>query len=250
GTDIYDQNKNILLKSLNNHDSSIIIAYGGNGGRGNGSLKNSVNQAPKYSFEGKNGEERNILLRLTLIADIGLIGFPNAGKTTLINSLTRSKYKTADYKFTTTGPQPAVIELDEITQPLTIMDIPGLIEGASTGKGRGIEFLSQIERTKFLAVVVDQSKKAEINPIDTLKILKNELNQYSNALIHKIRLVILNKIDINRTRMNSALIKSVFPLSQSIYTSAKTGENLDRLKRTLFKMYTSQSNTLQKQAST
>lgn len=232
GTIVYDNDKGVTLKILDS--GSLVVAEGGRGGKGNHSFRSASNRQPNRAEPGQPGEERTVLLRLKSIADAGLIGLPNAGKTTLINALSRSKYRVAPYKFTTTGPQPAVIELDEVAEPLVVMDIPGLVEGASKGKGRGFEFLSHIERTRTLIAVIDQSSEADMPPIDAMKTLKQELSIYSPELVNKVAIVALNKSDLGRRSIPAGAVRAIFPCAVTIYISALGGHNLRRLKTMIY----------------
>lgn len=252
GTKIIDNETKVVLKDLNENQMSIIVANGGKGGKGNINFKSSVRQQPQKFTAGERGEHRQILLELTSIADIGLVGLPNAGKTTLINTLASSKYKTAGYKFTTSGPQPAVIFYDEVTHPITIMDIPGIIEGASKGKGRGLDFLSQIERTKSLMAVIDLSYDSEMTPETALQTIRNELEKYSEKLASKIRIIAFNKVDLVKRYVKKATIKKIFPGSEAVYISALKRQNIRRLKDLILKAITTEtlkSDTQRKQVS-
>ncbi len=181
-----------LICDLSKPGDSFIIANGGMGGRGNAFFKSSTNQAPKMSQPGKEGEEFNVKLELKLIADAGLVGFPNAGKSTLLASLSRAHPKIAAYPFTTLFPNLGVVHMDELRQ-FILADIPGLIEGAHTGAGLGIRFLKHIERTGMLVFIIDIYDEDYLSTYSTL--LK-ELESFSQNLTEKPRIIALNKCDL------------------------------------------------------
>ncbi|MFC1596191.1 GTPase ObgE [Candidatus Margulisiibacteriota bacterium] len=206
----------------------ILVAKGGRGGNGNAHYKSSINRAPRYTQEGTAGEEKEVRLELKLIADAGIIGLPNAGKSTLLAHITAAKPKIADYPFTTLRPNLGVIEL--IDRYITLADIPGLIEGAHLGAGLGDDFLRHIERTKILIHVVDLSTE---DPFNNYKIINKELKSYSPELAKKQQILVLNKIDIDDVREKALK----FNKKQSpIMISAATGEGLSELKDALLKI--------------
>ena len=188
GTQIFEEGK-ILHDFLKNEDQ-VIIARGGQGGWGNQHFATSIKQTPKWSKDGLMGESRKISLELKTIADIGLIGLPNAGKSTLLSVLTNARPKIADYPFTTLAPNLGAIKLKDKTTILA--DIPGLIEGASAGKGLGVKFLKHIERTKVLVHIIDAMSD---NVVRDYKTIRKELKEFSAKLIKKEEIVVLNKID-------------------------------------------------------
>jgi len=172
----------------------FIVARGGKGGRGNARFASSTNQAPREFEEGTEGEELNLILELKLLADIGIVGFPNAGKSTLISRISAAKPKIADYPFTTLIPNLGVVSYAE-HKTFVVADIPGLIEGAHTGAGLGIGFLKHIERTTILLYLMDVSPLEGKDPVNEFNILRNELKKYSKSLIEKPSVIALNKID-------------------------------------------------------
>jgi GTPase len=201
---------------------TLLLAQGGKGGYGNARYKSSVNQAPRYAQRGTVGEEKTVRLELKLIAEIGLIGLPNAGKSTLLAHLTAAKPKIADYPFTTLHPNLGVLELPD--KYITIADIPGLIAGAHQGAGLGTEFLRHIERTKILLHVVDLTAE---DPWHNYQIINRELASYSPALAQKKQIIVLNKIDRPATKDKEKL----FLKAQNVLAvSAATGTGLDKLK--------------------
>lgn len=172
-----------------------VVAKGGKGGFGNEHYKNSVNQTPRKATPGYPGEEFEIRLELKLIADVGLVGMPNAGKSTLLAALTRANPKIGDYPFTTLSPQLGIAEVDS-RRRLVLADIPGLIEGASEGAGLGHDFLRHIERTKMIVHLLDASPIDGTSPAKNYRTIRNELQAYSQQLADKPELVVLNKIDL------------------------------------------------------
>jgi GTP-binding protein len=184
----------------------IVIARGGKGGFGNEHYKTSINQTPRKATPGYPGEEFELRLELKLIAEVGLVGMPNAGKSTLLAALTRATPKIGDYPFTTLSPQLGIAELDAMRR-LVVADIPGLIEGASEGLGLGHDFLRHIERTKTIVHLLDAVPADGSDPAQNYRTIRKELGEYSQALADKPELIVLNKIDLldedeRRTTMN------------------------------------------------
>jgi GTP-binding protein len=194
GTMIFDATNDELLADLG-HGAQAVIARGGKGGWGNEHFKSSINQAPKTADPGEPGEQKRLRLELKLIADVGLIGMPNAGKSTLLSTLTAARPKIADYPFTTLVPQLGIAELGP-ERRLVIADIPGLIEGASKGAGLGHEFLRHVERTRVLVHLLDAAPTDGSNPADNYRTIRAELAGYSPMLAEKDELIVLNKIDL------------------------------------------------------
>lgn len=194
GTMIFDATTDELLADLG-HGAQAVIARGGKGGWGNEHFKSSINQAPKTADPGEPGEQKRLRLELKLIADVGLIGMPNAGKSTLLSTLTAARPKIADYPFTTLVPQLGIAELGP-ERRLVIADIPGLIEGASRGAGLGHEFLRHVERTRVLVHLLDAAPTDGSNPADNYRTIRAELAGYSPMLAEKDELIVLNKIDL------------------------------------------------------
>jgi GTP-binding protein len=235
GTVVKDALTGEVLCDLVEEGQFCVVAKGGRGGRGNARFASPTNQAPKYAEKGQKGEERWLILELKLIADVGLIGLPNAGKSTLISKLTKAKPKIADYPFTTLSPVLGVLELDE-EHRLVLADIPGLIEGASKGKGLGLEFLRHIERTKLLLHLLDVSDGREKDPIEAFNIVNAELGEYSPQLLEKQQVVVANKIDAISNMEYLKELEKYFSERgyQFLAISALTGKGLDELKKTLF----------------
>ncbi|MBL8686772.1 MAG: GTPase ObgE [Alphaproteobacteria bacterium] len=190
GTQILDENKEIVLADMIKPGQQFIIAKGGKGGRGNSHFKSSTNQAPRYAEQGRKGEEKWVWLRLKLIADVGLVGLPNAGKSTFLAASSQARPKIADYPFTTLHPQLGVVDIDD--RQFVLADIPGLIEGAHEGAGLGDRFLGHIERCAVLIHLIDGTQE---NIIDAYKTIRGELKAYSPLLAKKLEIIVINKID-------------------------------------------------------
>lgn len=201
GTLLKDAQTGELIMDFTEDKQRLIMCKGGKGGLGNDFFKTSTNQAPNFSTPGKPGEERKVELELKLIADIGLVGFPNAGKSTFISTVADLDVKTAAYPFTTLKPNLGFVELQDQTR-IFIADIPGIIEGAHNNRGLGFEFLRHIERTKMLLFVIDTSGIDGRNPADDFTILLNELEKYNPELLQKPYFVVLNKIDTDEAQEN------------------------------------------------
>jgi GTP-binding protein len=195
GTLIYDEDHHILLADLTEPGKQIVIARGGKGGRGNWHFKTSTNQAPRYAEPGTEGQQRNLKLELKLIADVGLVGMPNVGKSTLLRAISAARPKVADYPFTTLDPQLGIVQLDG-NRRLVVADIPGLIEGAQHGAGLGHAFLRHIERTKVIVHLLDLFPTDGSDPAENYRKIRAELEAFSPVLAHKREIVAPNKIDI------------------------------------------------------
>lgn len=194
GTVIIDETSGLVMKDLTEDGESFVAAKGGRGGRGNTNFKNSVRQAPNFAEAGGAAKERNVILELKLIADVGLVGFPNVGKSSLLAVATSAQPKIANYHFTTIDPNLGVVKIYDSS--FVMADIAGIIEGASEGLGMGFKFLKHIERTKVLIHVVDVSGSEGRNPIDDFNKINKELEAYSPRILKKPQLVAANKIDM------------------------------------------------------
>ncbi|MFZ2664093.1 MAG: GTPase ObgE [Patescibacteria group bacterium] len=238
GTLIYelggDEEREDLVGDLVETGQVIMIAKGGHGGRGNYKFRGSVNQTPQQYTPGTKGEEKTIRLEIKLIADVGLVGAPNAGKSTLLNRLTNSNAKVADYPFTTLTPNLGICKIEE-GRNIVFADIPGLIEGASQGKGLGDEFLRHIERTRLLVHLIDpmsgRNKDLVNNAIEGYQMIRNELKEYGHDLDSKQSITVVNKIDVTEVRDVFEEIKSRLAMLgvEVIGASSATGEGLDVL---------------------
>jgi GTP-binding protein len=234
GTVVIDAESGQVICDLTQEGQMCVVAKGGKGGRGNAHFATPTNQAPKYAEKGQKGEERWLLLELKLIADVGIIGLPNAGKSTLISKLTKAKPKIADYPFTTLSPVLGVMELED-TNRIALADIPGLIEGASQGKGLGLEFLRHIERTKLLLHLVDVSDQRQIEPLEAFQIVNSEMEKYNPKLLRKKQIVVGTKIDILSDRKILNKLKKEFAKMGYMFipVSSITGEGMDTLKKVI-----------------
>lgn len=231
GTEILAEDREIVLADLTEQGAEFVFLSGGNGGWGNARFKSSTNQAPRNANPGQPGEERWVWLRLKLLADIGLVGLPNAGKSTFLASVTRARPKIADYPFTTLYPNLGVASVDD--REVVIADIPGLIEGAHKGVGLGTRFLGHIERCGVLLHLIDGTAE---DPVRSYLTVRNELAEYGYGLDDKIEVVALNKCDAimendiveRKSALFSAGLRHVFPLS------GISGRGRTELLRTLF----------------
>src|SRR5437870_2343761 len=195
GTAVYDDETGELLHDFTEPNERVLIAKGGGGGHGNAHFVSSSNRAPRKAEDGAAGEEKNLGLELKLLADAGLVGYPNAGKSTLISRISAARPKIADYPFTTLEPQLGVVSLD-MDRFFVVADIPGLIEGAHLGHGLGIQFLKHIERTRLLAHLVDVSESSGRDPVHDFEIIMQELAAFSEDLASKPMLLVATKMDV------------------------------------------------------
>ncbi len=195
GTTVYDEDTGDLLGDLTRHDETLCIAKGGHHGLGNVHFKSSVNRAPRQITKGQPGEQRNLRLELKVLADVGLLGFPNAGKSTFIRSISKAKPKVADYPFTTLYPHLGVVQV-ALEKSFVVADIPGLIEGAAEGAGLGIRFLKHLARTRLLLHLVDLAPIAGEDPVAQIKAIWSELAQYSEELSIKEKWLVFTKTDL------------------------------------------------------
>ncbi|QCE33965.1 GTPase ObgE [Acetobacteraceae bacterium] len=227
GTQILDEDRKTVLADFTEPDQTLLLCRGGDGGHGNAHFKSSTNRAPRRADKGYPGEEMWVWLRLKLLADVGLVGLPNAGKSTLLSASSRAKPKIADYPFTTLHPQLGLVRTD-INKSFVMADIPGLIEGASEGNGLGDRFLGHVERCAILVHLIDATAP---NPIESWKLIRNELNAYDNSLSKKEEIVVLNKCDaILEEELKEIQEELEKATKQKIYTiSAATGLNVQPL---------------------
>ena len=213
GTQVFEEDNKTLIFDFKKENEKFVIANGGKGGFGNTRFKSSTNRAPRKFTKGNSGEEFWIWLQLKTIADIGIIGLPNAGKSSLLASLTSANPKIANYKFTTLNPNLGVTMYDD--KEITLADIPGLIEGAHTGTGLGIKFLKHVERCKSLLHLIDIS---ETDLFNSYKQIRNELKHYSSDLLNKKEVVVLNKIDLlEKKEINEKFKKLKSKIKKEIY---------------------------------
>jgi GTP-binding protein len=224
---VKDAETGALLADLAEEGERLRVAAGGKGGRGNARFATSTNQAPRHAEPGLPGERRTLLLELKLIADVGLVGQPNAGKTTLLATLTGSKGKVAAYPFTTLEPNLGILELSGYRRAV-LADVPGLIEGAHRGEGLGLNFLRHIERTRALALLVDAGA-AESDLVSDYEAVREELRQYSEALLERPRIVVATKTDLAPAAGRLAELEAAARRDGAAYCalSAHSGEGLD-----------------------
>ncbi len=232
GTQIFDEDKISLLADLKEAGERFVAAKGGKGGRGNASFTTSTNRAPKYSEEGKEGEEFFLILELKLISDVGIVGYPNTGKSTLITKISSAKPKIADYPFTTLTPHLGVVHIGDFDS-FTIADIPGLIEGAHSGHGLGLQFLRHVERTRLLLHLVDISESSGRDPVKDIRVINNELRKYSSALSKKPQIIVASKMDILQKPERLNLLKEYCEKKNInlVAISSITGKGLKNLIR-------------------
>lgn len=195
GTIVKDANTNRVLADLSHKGQKELILAGGRGGKGNSHFATSTRQAPRFAQDGEKGEEKELILELKLLADVGLIGFPNVGKSTFLSMTTSATPKIADYHFTTLEPNLGVVKTD-YGDSFVIADIPGIIEGASEGTGLGLQFLRHIERTRLLLHVIDVSGSEGRNPVEDFYKINEELRKYSEKLSKRKQIIVANKIDV------------------------------------------------------
>jgi len=234
GTVVIDRDTNQVIADLNEDGKKIVVARGGKGGKGNKSFATPTERAPHYSERGEKGEEKRLELRLKLISDVGIVGFPNAGKSTLLSKVTNAHPTVANYAFTTLSPKIGVVDLG-MGKRFVMADLPGLISGASEGKGMGNEFLSHIERTKVLLFLIDGSDKKKIFP--TYEALLNELRKYKANLLNKKRIIAVNKIDLWNVKRVKEIRDKFNKLGEEVYfISALQGLNLNEMLERLYNL--------------
>lgn len=221
---------NRVVADLSKEGQTELVLPGGRGGKGNSHFATSTRQAPRFSQDGEKGIEKEIILELKMLADVGLIGFPNVGKSTFLSRVTAAKPKIADYHFTTIIPNLGVVK-STYGDSFIIADIPGLIEGASKGTGLGIQFLRHIERTRLLLHVIDVSGIEGRSPIQDFYTINEELKQYSEKLIVRKQVIVANKIDVMQNEENYKRLEELAKKENiEIYKiSATTGEGIDKL---------------------
>ncbi|MGI5901550.1 MAG: GTPase ObgE [Desulfitobacteriia bacterium] len=228
GTLVKDEASGEILADLTRHEQKVIIAKGGQGGRGNARFASKVNKAPTFAEKGEPGEERWLLLELKLLADVGLVGFPNVGKSTLISKVSAARPKIADYHFTTLIPNLGVVKVGD--ESFVMADIPGIIEGAHLGAGLGYEFLRHIERTRLLLHIIDISGSEGRDPLEDFQIINQELSKYSRALAQRPMIIVPNKIDLPGSDENLARLKEFIKDNYEIFPiSAFTGVGIQQL---------------------
>lgn len=228
GTVVRDNDTNLLVCDLKNHGEEFIVAKGGRGGRGNTAFKTQNNPAPSFSEKGEPGEERYLKVELKLLADVGLVGMPSVGKSTILSKISRSKPKIAAYHFTTLNPNLGVVKTSD-GRSFTVADLPGLIEGASLGEGLGDKFLKHIERTRVIAHVIDMSGFEGRDPFDDYQKICKELEDFDKSLLNKQSLIIANKMDMKGAVENLEKFKKQVPDKEIFEVSAINSEGLDKV---------------------
>jgi len=234
GTVIYDDETGEILHDFTQANESVLIAKGGRGGHGNAHFASSINRVPYKAQDGAPGEEKTLRLELKLLADVGLVGYPNVGKSTLISRISAARPKIAEYPFTTMEPHLGVVSLDT-DRSFVVADIPGLIEGAHLGAGLGVQFLKHIERTRLLLHLIDMSEMSDRDPIDEFHTINSELAEHNADLPRKPKIIVAAKMD-------AAIATRVQKLSrwcaknnlEFVKISSITGEGLEDLKRAVF----------------
>lgn len=226
GTTIKDYDTGMIIADLTKHNEEVIVAYGGKGGRGNVTLATRNNPCPSFAERGEPGETRKIKVELRMIADVGLVGLPSVGKSTLLSMITNANPKIAAYHFTTLSPNLGVVKTKK--NSFVIADLPGLIEGASEGAGLGHKFLKHVERTKIIAHVIDMSASEGRDPYEDYQVIRKELVDFSAKLLDKQEIIIANKMDLPSAKENLEKFKQ--KIDKPVYEiSAINNENLDKL---------------------
>lgn len=228
GTLIKDANTNELICDLCQVDQSYEVCKGGKGGRGNYHFASGKDNAPEYAEQGTLGESKDVVLELKLLADVGLIGFPSVGKSTLLSVVSKARPEIADYPFTTLVPNLGVVQVKD-GRSFVMADLPGLIEGASQGKGLGIQFLKHIERCRVLVHVIDMGANDGRDPIEDYRIINEELKQYHMRLSERPQIVVANKMDLDNAQENLVRFKNAYPDVEVFETMTIIHEGIDKL---------------------
>jgi len=229
GTLVIDADTGLLIKDLVDTDETFVILKGGRGGQGNTKFKTSTHRTPRFAQPGEPGETRTLKLELKLLADVGIIGLPNVGKSTLIAAISSARPKIADYPFTTLTPSLGVVQTNW-AEPFVVADIPGLIKGAHQGTGLGIKFLRHIERTRILIHLIDVSSIDPDDPLHQYHTINQELVMYDEKLVKKPQIVVLNKLDLPGVRKAAEIFQSALKDKKVLLISALSGQGLEQLK--------------------
>lgn len=230
GTTVKDSETGVIIADLTKNGEEVIVAYGGKGGRGNVTLATRSNPCPSYCEYGEPGEERKIKVELRMLADVGLVGLPSVGKSTILSKITNANPKIASYHFTTLSPNLGVVSIDNYSY--TVADLPGLIKGASNGVGLGHKFLKHIERTKIIAHIIDMSGSEGRDPYEDYITIREELGKFSSKLLNKPEIIIANKMDIDTSSKKLQEFKKKVNV-KVLKISAIKGEGLDKMIREL-----------------
>lgn len=225
GTTVKDFDSNLVIADLTKNGEEVIVAYGGRGGKGNYALATKTNTCPSFCERGEPGEERKLKVELRMLADVGLVGMPSVGKSTILSMITNANPKIASYHFTTLSPNLGVVTTKKNT--FVMADLPGLIEGASLGSGLGHKFLKHIERTKIIAHIIDMSGSEGRDPYDDYCIIRNELKEFSEKLINKPEVIIANKMDLDSSKENLIKFKEKIKDKKIYEISALNNIGLD-----------------------
>ena len=228
GTVVKDNDTNLLVCDLKNHGEEFIVAKGGRGGRGNTAFRTQNNPAPNFSEKGEPGEERYLKVELKLLADVGLVGLPSVGKSTILSKISRSKPKIAAYHFTTLNPNLGVVKTKD-NRSYTVADLPGLIKGASLGEGLGDKFLKHIERTRVIAHVIDMAGSEGRSPYEDYLVIRKELEDFDSKLLKKEELIIANKMDLEGAKENLKEFKEKLEDVEIFEISAINEEGLEKV---------------------
>ncbi|CAM3534474.1 GTPase ObgE [Erysipelothrix anatis] len=228
GTVVYDDAKGVVIADLTEHGQREIIAHGGRGGRGNTRFATANNPAPHYAEKGELGEELEITIELKLLADVGIIGFPSVGKSTLLSVITRAKPEVADYHFTTIVPNLGIASSPD-GRSFAVADMPGLIEDAHLGKGLGHVFLKHIERTRVLVHVVDMGAEDGRDPVEDYRVINEELEKYDATLMNKPMVVVANKMDLEVSSDNLERFKAAYPEVEVFELITMVGDGIESL---------------------
>jgi GTP-binding protein len=241
GTLVKDGETGEVLADLTVSGSQYTAARGGKGGRGNAHFATPTNQAPDYAEDGEGGEEKSLKLELLVIATVGIVGKPNAGKSTLIRNISRAKPKVATYPFTTLSPVLGVVTHKDFKE-FVIAEIPGIIEGASLGAGLGTRFLKHLQRTQIIVIMIDASDGIE-TILGDLEVITGELEKYDHTMLGRASLVLLNKVDLPQAREDAkfALDTMRYPRENVVMVSAATGEGVDRFLKRLIEVMGNES---------
>lgn len=241
GTIVSDADSGKVIKDFSEPGEAVVLAKGGRGGRGNLRFKSATHRTPRFAQPGEPGEGYRLKLELKLLADVGIVGLPNAGKSTLISKISSAHPKIGDYPFTTLTPELGVVHTDW-SEPFVVADIPGLIEGAHLGAGLGIQFLRHIERTRVLVHLIDVSVVDPDAPLAGYNIIRNELDGYNPKLAQKPQLVVLSKMDLPEAAQISEIFQKALGEQEVIRISSHTGGGLQQLKSALVRIL-GQTNT-------
>ena len=228
GTTIINAETNTVIGDITKHKQEVIVAHGGRGGKGNAAFASPRNTTPQFAEKGIKGEEFDVQLELKVLADVGLVGFPSVGKSTLISVVSAAKPKIAAYHFTTLVPNLGVVGVGD-GRSFIMADLPGLIEGAAEGAGLGIQFLKHVERTKVIVHIVDMSATDGRDPVEDYKIIRNELGEFKDDLLKRAEIIVANKMDLPGSEDNLARFKKELGIDNVIPISAYTKSNLSEL---------------------